>query len=43
MENLDKALATVDPALPTMIAISHVEKKIDLLAEKLARTSIDAY
>ncbi|MDR0740172.1 MAG: GspE/PulE family protein [Puniceicoccales bacterium] len=43
MENLNKVLATVDPALPAMIAASHVDKKIDLLAEKLARTSLDAY
>jgi hypothetical protein len=43
MENLDKVLATVDPALPAAIAASHIDKKIEVLAEKLARTPLDAY
>jgi hypothetical protein len=43
MEDLDKVLAHVDPTSPTEIAASHIDKKIDLLAEKLARTPLDAY
>jgi hypothetical protein len=43
MENLDKVLATVDPALPAEIANSPVDQKIEILAEKLAQTPLDAY
>ncbi|MDR2806877.1 MAG: GspE/PulE family protein [Puniceicoccales bacterium] len=43
MENLDKILASVDPTLPSAIAASIIDKKIDILAEKLARTPTDAY
>jgi type II secretory ATPase GspE/PulE/Tfp pilus assembly ATPase PilB-like protein len=43
MENLEKVLASVDPELPVEIAASGVDKKIDILAEKLARTPSDAY
>ncbi|MDR3317353.1 MAG: Flp pilus assembly complex ATPase component TadA, partial [Puniceicoccales bacterium] len=43
MENLEKVLATVDPSLPAEIAGSNIDKKIDILAEKLARTPADTY
>ncbi|MDR1366550.1 MAG: GspE/PulE family protein [Puniceicoccales bacterium] len=43
MENLDKVLATVDPALPIEIANSPIDKKIEILAEKLTQTPLDAY
>jgi type II secretory ATPase GspE/PulE/Tfp pilus assembly ATPase PilB-like protein len=43
MENLDKVLATVDATLPAEIAASSVDKKIDVLAEKLMRSPLDAY
>ncbi|MDR2200540.1 MAG: GspE/PulE family protein [Puniceicoccales bacterium] len=43
MENLDKILATIDPDLPTLIVTTPTDKKIDLLAEKLGRTPLDAY